>query len=83
MAARIAEFVYWLVFGSQVSSVTLRRGDVCGEIPGEWLGEYVQCLLPLLKLYFLLAPNGEFGLDPRWPIQLSSVTLVPGDVDGD
>lgn len=68
MAARMAEFVYWLVFGSQVSSVTLRRGDVCGDGPGEWFGEYVKCLCdaPLpLKLYFRLAPQGELGLEPR------------------
>lgn len=85
MAARMAEFVYWLVLGSQLSSVTLRRGDVCGDGPGEWLGEYVNCLwdvAPLpLKLYFRL--QGELGLELRCPIQLSSVTLVRGEVEGE
>jgi len=35
MAATMAELVYWLVFPSHVSSVTLTRGEFCGEGVGE------------------------------------------------
>lgn len=81
----MAELVYWLVLGSQVSSLMLRRGEVCGDSPGDWLGEYGWYLweaLPL-KLYFRFPPQGELEREPRGAVQLSSVTLVRGDPVGD
>lgn len=80
MAATMAELVYCVVLPSQVSSVTLTLGELCGEGVGEACGEQDSCRP--LRPYFLLL-QGDEGLDVRAPNQLSSVTLVRGEVDGE
>ena len=80
MAATMAELVYCVVLPSQVSSVTLTRGEPCGDGVGEGCGEQdsYRPLSPYLRLL-----QGDEGLDVRAPSQLSSVTLVRGDVEGE
>lgn len=80
MAATMAELVYCVLLPSQVSSVMLTRGELCGDGVGEWCGEQDSCRP--LRPYFLLL-QGDEGRDVRAPNQLSSVMLVRGEVEGE
>lgn len=56
------------------------RIDPCGDGVGDGWGEQDSCR-PLRPYFRLL--QGDEGLDVRAPSQLSSVTLVRGDVEGE